>query len=222
MIDYCGQSLLPGVVWCYAVPPEFMDTIVPEYPALAQRLKGSSRFSGVSPMQPIIDLDHLPLGSTEMLAAIGLRLLELSELAYDHAFDRATQERNLRELARQMGELSFESGTRRTFVKAAVSVIQAQRRGEERVLSSEEIRRLAGAEVADGPEPMAGEVEILVRLNAGDRVRSPDVGGGGDPEEVGLEHSPRGVRRRTPPAPAGLRCPSSSSARPPRRPPATA
>ena len=35
MIDYCGQSLLPNVILCYAVPPEFMDTIVPEYPALA-------------------------------------------------------------------------------------------------------------------------------------------------------------------------------------------
>ena len=160
MIDYCGQSLLPGVVWCYAVPPEFMDTVVPEYPALAQRLKGSSRFSGESPLQPIIDLDHLPLGPTALLAAIGQRLLELSELAYDHAFDRPIQDRNLAGLAQEIGELSFESGTRRTFVKAAVSLLEAQRRDGERALSPEEIHRLAGTSIADGPEPMPDEVEF--------------------------------------------------------------
>ena len=158
MIDYCGQSLLPGVVWCYAVPPEFMDTIVPEYPALAQRLKGSSRFSGESPLQPIIDLDHLPMGPTEMMDAIGHRLLELSELAHGHTFDRSIQDENLGELAREIGELSFESGTRRTFVKAAVSLLEAQRRDQERVLSHEEIRGLAGVGLAAGPGEMPGEV----------------------------------------------------------------
>jgi len=160
MIDYCGQSLLPGVVWCYAVPPEFMDTIVPEYPALAQRLKGSSRFSGESPLQPIIDLDHLPLAATEMLDAIGHRLLELSELAHAHVFDRRIQDANLGALAREIGELSFESGTRRTFVKAAVSLLEAQRREGERRLPPEDVRRLAGAGAFEGPAPMPGEVEF--------------------------------------------------------------
>jgi hypothetical protein len=160
MIDYCGQSLLPGVVWCYAVPPEFMDTVVPEYPALAQRLKGSSRFSGESPLQPVIDLDHLPLGPTELLAAIGQRLLQLSELAYDHTFDRSIQDGNLGALAREIGEHSFESGTRRTFVKAAVSLLEAQRRDAERALSPQDIQRLAGAGVPEGPELMPDEVQF--------------------------------------------------------------
>lgn len=160
MIDYCGQSLLPGVVWCYAVPPEFMDTVVPEYPALAQRLKGSSRFSGESPLQPIIDLDHLPLGPTELLSAIGQRLLQLSELAYDHTFDRSIQDENLGALAREIGEHSFESGTRRTFVKAAVSLLETQRRDAERALSPQDIQRLAGAGVPEGPELMPDEVQF--------------------------------------------------------------
>lgn len=160
MIDYCGQSLLPGVIWCYAVPPEFMDTIVPEYPALAQRLKGASRFSGASPLQPIIDLDHLPLGPTALLTAIGQRLLELSELAYGHVFDRSMQDQNLGDLAQEIGELSFESGTRRTFVKAAVSLLEAQRREGERALSPEEIHGLAGSGSADAPQRMPDEVEF--------------------------------------------------------------
>ena len=160
MIDYCGQSMLPGVVWCYAVPPEFMDTIVPEYLALAQRLKGASRFSGVSPLQPIIDLDRLPLGPTALLEAIGARLLELARRAHGHDFERRTQAANLGALAEELGERQFESGTRRQFVKAAVTLIEAQRRAGERVLSSDEIRSLAGTSTMPGPEPMAGEVEL--------------------------------------------------------------
>ena len=158
MIDYCGQSQLPGVVWCYAVPPEFMDTIVPEYPALAQRLKGAGRFSNASPIQPIIDLDHLPMGSTELLESIGERLLQLSQIANDFTFDADLQKENIGALAIELGERSFESGTRRTFVKAVVTMIEAQRREGERAVSADEIRELAGAGSAEGPDLMPGEV----------------------------------------------------------------
>jgi hypothetical protein len=160
MIDYCGQSLLPGVVWCYAVPPEFMDTIVPEYPALAQRLKGAARFSRTSPMQPVIDLDHLPLAPSELLQALGQRLLALTEVAYDCKFDEAIQEPNLKGLATELGERSFESGTRRTFVKAAVSMIEAQRREGESPLTMEEIREFAGLGAGASADAMPGEVEF--------------------------------------------------------------
>ena len=160
MIDACGQSLLPGVIWAYAVPPEFMDTVVPEYPALAQRLKGATHFSMQSPLQPIIDLDHLPLGTTELLTAIGQRLADLSELAYGHKFEAATQASNIRELARELGERSFESGTRRTFVKAAVTMLEGQRREGDRALEADEIRGLAGAITTAGPDLMPGEVEF--------------------------------------------------------------
>ena len=160
MIDACGQSLLPGVIWAYAVPPEFMDTVVPEYPALAQRLKGATHFSAQSPLQPIIDLDHLPLGTTELLTSIGQRLADLSELAHGHKFEAATQAANIRELARELGERSFESGTRRTFVKAAVTMLENQRREGDRALEADEIRGLAGALTTTGPELMPGEVEF--------------------------------------------------------------
>ncbi len=160
MIDACGQSLLPGVIWAYAVPPEFMDTVVPEYPALAQRLKGATHFSAQSPLQPIIDLDHLPLGTTELLTSIGQRLADLSELAHGHKFEAATQAANIRELARELGERSFESGTRRTFVKAAVTMLENQRREGDRALEADEIRGLAGALTTAGPELMPGEAEF--------------------------------------------------------------
>ena len=160
MIDYCGQSMLPGVIWCYAVPPEFMETIVPEYPALDQRLKGAGPFSRTSPLQPLIDLDHLPLGATELLVAIGRRLLELTQLAYGEPLDPAIQEANVAELARELGERQFETGTRRTFVKAAVSMLEAQRREGESVLSETRVRELAGTSLSAGPDLMPGETEF--------------------------------------------------------------
>ena len=161
MIDYCGQSLLPGVVWCYAVPPEFMSTIVPEYPALAQRLKGSTRFSSSSRMQPIIDLDRLPLGSTEFLEALGHRLLELASIAHDHRFKSSIQKKNLSDLANQLGHLSFESGTRRQFVKAAVSLIETQRLEGEQPLSSKEVEELARSNAEPAQDDlMPDEVEF--------------------------------------------------------------
>ncbi len=158
MIDYCGQSLLPGVFWCYAVPPEFMDQVVPEYPALAQRLKGASRFGVQSPMQPIIDLDQLPLPTVELLHSIGLRLRDLAERAFDYKFNRETQDENISMLARELGERQFESGTRRQFVKAAATLLDSQRRTGERVLSADDIRGLAGQDLSTGPAPMPDEV----------------------------------------------------------------
>ncbi len=160
MIDYCGQSMLPGVVWCYAVPPEFMDTIVPEYPALAQRLKGPMEFSALSPNQPLIDLDHLPLPTEELLSAIGARLVELTERAYGVTLQRGLQASNLGLLARELAARQFESGTRRTFVKAAVSHLETQRRGGEHSLSERDVQQLAGAHAEAAFLPLAGEMEF--------------------------------------------------------------
>lgn len=160
MIDYCGQSMLPGVVWCYAVPPEFMETVVPEYPALAQRLKGAGAFSGRSPIQPIIDLDHLPLEPAALFEAIGHRLLELAAHAHGHSFDMGIQSNNLSSLAHELADRSFETGTRRMFVKAAVSMIESQRREGDRELSPGEITRAAGSVTADEPAMMPGEDEF--------------------------------------------------------------
>ena len=157
MIDHCGQSVLPSLLWVYAVPPEFLQTVVPEYPALQQRLKGAARFGSSSPLQPIIDLDRLPLGPTELLAGIGERLLELYELGFDCRFDRGIQESNLRALASEYGESFLETGTRREFVKAAVQLLTSQHRDREVAFEAGDIVRLAGREGTSGPPAMDGE-----------------------------------------------------------------
>lgn len=126
MIDHCGQATLPALLWVYAVPPEFLTTVVPEYPALEQRLRGAAEFSAKSPLGPVIDLDHLPLAPEELFRRIGLRLLELFEQAYGRELDHGMQERNLALLAKAMAEDALESGTRRIFVKRAVELLHGQ------------------------------------------------------------------------------------------------
>lgn len=140
MIDQCGQATLPGVLWCYAVPPEFMDTIVPEYPALAQRLKGVAGISKTNPLNPLIDLDRLSVSAVDLMTVLGERLVEIHEIGFEEGLDSALQKRNIRALALEMGSRQLESGTRREFVKAAIRLLSEQANGEEHELSNNELR----------------------------------------------------------------------------------
>ncbi len=160
MMDDCGQASLPALLWVYAVPPEFMRVIVPEYPALQQRLKGAGGMSPQSPLAPLIDLDRLPVAPEELMERIGERLLAHYESGWSHRFDAETQRENLSALASYFGQLAFESGTRREFVKAAVQLLVTQHRGEEKLLSPAEIEGLAKGVGGTGPAPMDGEVEF--------------------------------------------------------------
>jgi hypothetical protein len=144
MIDHCGRQELPGLILAYAVPPEFMTLVVPEYPALDQRLRSARKFSAASTLSPVIDLDSLPMSPTELLAGIGDRLLVLFAAAGEGPLTDVLQRRNLLALAQEYGEHQLESGSRRRFVKAAVAMLFEQARGEQRILSGEDIRGLAG------------------------------------------------------------------------------
>ncbi len=144
MIDACGRSDLPGLVFLYAVPPEFMTTLVPEYPALEQRLRGSRLFSSGSPMSPLIDLDRLPLGPEELFRKIGYRLLSLFQAAHDDPLDEKIQKKNIQALAEEMALSQLESGARRAYVKTLIQMLTEQHREGQRVLEPEEIARLSG------------------------------------------------------------------------------
>jgi len=158
MIDHCGQSTLPSLLWTYAVPPEFMTTVVPEYPALEQRLKGASQFSKISVLQPIIDLDRVPLDPSELFERIGWRLLELYQTGYGHTFKTEIQRNNVRALAVELGENQLESGTRRTFVKSVVHLLGQQHREKEKRLTESEIRAVASRSTDEVPALEGEEV----------------------------------------------------------------
>ena len=161
MIDRCGQSSLPGMLWVYAVPPEFMTNVVPEYPALEQRLKGATRFSNTSPLQPIIDLDHLPIPTEQLFFDIGWRLLELYEHGFEYGFDHGIQRENIRSLARAASENELETGLRRTFVKSAVDLLGQQHRAGESRLDDAAIRKITTTHRMDDLTDLEGEVEIF-------------------------------------------------------------
>ncbi len=126
MIDHCGQALLPSLLWVYAVPPEFMTTVVPEYPALEQRLRGAAILSNTSVLAPLIDLEKLELSEVQLFEAIGMRLFDLFEPGGFGKMDRELQRANVHELAQYMADTTLESGARRTFVKRAVQLLRHQ------------------------------------------------------------------------------------------------
>lgn len=127
VIDLCGASMLPGVLFLYAVPPEFLRLVVPEYPALDQRLKSPLPMSFRSPQAPVIDLEQLGMGPEELLVAIGDRLLEIFQLAEGWTATEAIQQGNLQTLARACAHYSFEVGHRRLFVKTWIAFLYQQK-----------------------------------------------------------------------------------------------
>lgn len=137
VIDLCGASQLPGVLFVYAVPPEFLRLVVPEYPALDQRLSSPLSLSVRSPQSPLIDLERLDLQPEELLAAIGARLLKIFQVAEDWTATEAIQIGNLQALAKASARYSFEVGHRRLFVKSWISFLYQQKASGESWLSED-------------------------------------------------------------------------------------
>ena len=117
VIDLCGRSQLPNTLFLYAVPPEFMRNVVPEYPALYQRLRSPIPFSLRSPQAPVIDLTDLDLEPTPMLEALGQKILTVFEVARELHLDPAVQKANIQFLAQRCVDEEFELNHRRLFVK---------------------------------------------------------------------------------------------------------
>lgn len=151
VIDLCGSAQLPGVLFLYAVPPEFLRLVVPEYPALDQRLRSPLPLSRSSPQSTLIDLEKLDLQPEELLMAIGQKLLKVFALAESWTPSEAIQQGNLQALARACAQYSFEVGHRRTFVKSWVSFLHQQKQNGESWLSEEMAEHLLTHGVAVAP-----------------------------------------------------------------------
>jgi len=107
LIDLCSLSELPATLFVYAVPPEFLTTVVPEYPALQQRLHAPLPMSRTSPKAPLIDLEPEPL-----LVELGERLLAVEAAAYGTVPDEQDRQ---------------DVAHRRMFVKALIAHLDARR-----------------------------------------------------------------------------------------------
>lgn len=126
VIDLCGRHQLPNTLFMYAVPPEFMRTIVPDYPALYQRLKTPVPLSVRSPQAVLIDLEELDYSPQELLTRIGEKLFQIFEIARGVELDSQLQSANAETLATACINTQFEVNHRRLFVKSFVDFLQLQ------------------------------------------------------------------------------------------------
>ena len=136
VIDRCREDL-PGALFMYAVPPDFLHTVVPKYPALQQRIQSPNYFSRANPFSPQIDLEHLDLPDEELLTQIAYRLMPIFEIAYGVKLDSAIQTENIRILSEAARNSYLAISHRRLFVKALVTEWYRQKEDGEIVLTLE-------------------------------------------------------------------------------------
>ena len=93
VIDRTREDL-PRALFVYAVPPQFINDIVPKYPALQQRVRAPGRFSYINHFSPLINLEHLDLDEDDLLLTIGEKLVPIYEAAFETQLDPAIQAAN--------------------------------------------------------------------------------------------------------------------------------
>ncbi len=136
VIDRCREDL-PGAMFMYAVPPEFVKSIVPKYPALQQRIQTPTYFSRANPFSPQISLDKLDIPDDELLIEIGNRLLPIFQVAFDIHLDAAIQAQNIRLFSEAARNSYLDMSHRRLFIKALVMDWYRQKEQGEQVVNAE-------------------------------------------------------------------------------------
>ncbi len=134
VIDRCREDL-PGALFMYAVPPDFLHTVVPKYPALQQRIQAPNYFSRANPFSPQINLEHLDLPDEELLTQIAYRLMPIFESAYGVKLNIATQTENIRILSEAARNSYLAISHRRLFVKALVTEWYRQKEDGEVIMT---------------------------------------------------------------------------------------
>lgn len=142
VVDLCGRHQLPHTLFMYAVPPEFMRTVVPDYPALYQRLKSPVPLSVRSPQAVLIDLEKLDLVPEKLLTQLGIKLIDVFEDARSVALNHEMQEKNAQTLAKACTDAVFEVNHRRLFVKTWVDFLYQQLADGESELTDDDAREL--------------------------------------------------------------------------------
>ncbi|HRW07934.1 MAG TPA: DUF2791 family P-loop domain-containing protein [Caldilineaceae bacterium] len=137
VIDRCRDEL-PGALFVYAVPPQFINDIVPRYPALQQRVRAPGRFSHANHFSPQISLEHLDLDENDLMVAIGEKLIPIYELAFGVTLDQRIQYANAAILANVARDVFLDISHRRLFVKAFVTELARQQATEEHLLEEAE------------------------------------------------------------------------------------
>ncbi|HET6613923.1 MAG TPA: BREX system ATP-binding domain-containing protein [Kofleriaceae bacterium] len=143
LIDLCGRSELPRTLILYAVTPAFAHEVLPEYPALQQRLGQPVQYlSAHNPRAPLIDLEALDLDPRRLLREVGVRLAHIATCAYDWSPDANMINANLKQLVATVTEEQLEVSHRRLFVKIWIRLLDDLRLGGDQTLSAEDVAGL--------------------------------------------------------------------------------
>lgn len=137
VIDRCRDEL-PGAMFVYAVPPQFVNDVVPRYPALQQRVRAPGYFSRANHFSPQISLEKLDLAEDDLMVAIGEKLIPIYEMAFDTTLDHAIQNGNAAILANVARDVFLDVSHRRLFVKSFVTELARQQAAGERLLTEGE------------------------------------------------------------------------------------
>jgi P-loop Domain of unknown function (DUF2791) len=148
VIDRCREDL-PGTMFMYAVPPEFVKSVVPKYPALQQRIQTPTYFSRANPFSPQISLDKLDIPDEELLTEIGGRLLPIFQVAYDIHLDADIQAQNSRLFSEAARHSYLDMSHRRLFIKALVMEWYRQKEQGEQVVTAEYAANLIRGQYQD-------------------------------------------------------------------------
>lgn len=146
VIDRTREDL-PGTMFVYAVPPQFINDIVPKYPALQQRVRAPGRFSRVNHFSPIINIDTLDLDEDDLMMAIGDKLIPIYEIAFDTQLNHKIQQTNAVILANVARDVFLDISHRRLFVKSFVVELSRQHYGEEHTILEEEAKAILRGQV---------------------------------------------------------------------------
>jgi hypothetical protein len=146
VIDRTREDL-PGTMFVYAVPPQFINDIVPKYPALQQRVRAPGRFSRVNHFSPIINIDTLDLDEDDLMMAIGDKLIPIYEVAFNTQLNHKIQQANAVILANVARDVFLDISHRRLFVKSFVVELSRQHYGEEHTILEEEAKAILRGQV---------------------------------------------------------------------------
>jgi len=145
VIDRCRDEL-PGAMFMYAVPPEFIKSVIPKYPALQQRISAPNFFSRANPFSPQISLEQLDMPDEIVLTEIGNRLLPIFELAYTVKLDADIQSQNIRILAQAALNAYLDISHRRLFIKSLIMEWYRQKEQSEQIINLDYAERLIRGE----------------------------------------------------------------------------
>lgn len=146
VIDRTREEL-PGAMFVYAVPPQFINEIVPKYPALQQRVRAPGRFSRTNHFSPLISLEHLDLDEDDLMLAIGEKLIPIYEVAFGTDLNHAVQRANAAILANTARDVFLDVSHRRLFVKSFVVELSRQHFGQEHTITEAEAQAILRGQV---------------------------------------------------------------------------